>query len=191
MDYSAVASRSGILKFMYYVDHYLQKILKFIALFNLATVVIIVFLQITVRSITGFSFRWVDEFARWTNIYSAMCGGALCYRYRGLTGFSSVVDRLSSKAQTVIRYVNDVIISLFCICTLIGAKKLLTVVITYNQKSTVTKMPMAIPYFIIVLTFGSILIFSINMIVFGLCKVEDGNKYETENELLERKVTKK
>jgi len=163
---------------MFLLDKWIQILLKGVAIISLITVVGVVFLQIICRSLLGFSFRWVDELARWTNIYAAMCGGALCYRYRGLTGFSAIVDRLSQRTQTVIRYVNDVIVSVFSVCALAGAARVLDVVNKYGQRSSVTKMPMAVPYFVIVLAFGSILIFSLNMIVFGLCKVDDGNQYD-------------
>ena len=182
MGYPKTCPKTGILKLIYMVDHWVQLLLKGVTIVCLATVVLIVFLQIFCRSFLGFSFRWVDEFARWTNIYAAMCGGALCYRYRGLTGFSSVVDRLNRRAQIVIRYINDIIVCAFCVFALIGGKRVLDVVISFGQKSSVTKMPMAVPYFVIILAFGSILLFSINMIVFGLCKVDDGNSYEEDDE---------
>lgn len=173
MRYPQNCPENIILKIMFLCDKWIQMLLKGVAIINLVTVISIVFIQIVCRSVLGFSFRWVDEFARWTNIYAAMCGGALCYRYRGLTGFSAVVDRLSKRKQIIIQYINDVIISAFSICALVGAIRVLDVVNKYGQRSSVTRMPMAIPYFIIVLAFGSILVFSINMIVFGLCKVND------------------
>lgn len=172
----------GLLKIIYTLDELLQKALKGLAVLCLGTVVIIVFLQIISRYIFGYSFRWVDEFARWTNIYAAMCGGVLCYRYRALTGFEAFIDKLGIKGKRFIRRLNDILIALFCVGGIVGEYKLLELVTRYHQSSPVTKMPMAVPYFVIGLTLVSLLIFSINMLIFSFAGVYDGNEYESDDQ---------
>lgn len=180
MTKNRVIPTKGPLKILRTLDLWLQKILKVVAMVCLAVVVCVVFMQIFSRTVFDHSFRWVDEIARWTNIYSALCGGALCYRLRGLTSFDACVDRLKMKYKIGLRYINDVLIASLCIGVIAGGVKLMKLVMTYHQTAAVTGIPMAVPYFVIILTFGSILLFSINMIVFGACGVDDGNTYEEQ-----------
>ena len=108
----------------------------------LILMVIIVFMQVFVRSVLGFSFRWAEELARYLTIWMVFLAGCSALRRGQLVGIKFVVEKVPKKYKILTELINDSLILFFLIIMTSFGIKLVLFNVTRKQLSPALRIPM-------------------------------------------------
>ena len=78
----------------------LTKIISYIAMICLISMVVTCFAQVVIRNM-GQSAPWVEELARYSQVWTTFLGGAVAYKHGSLAAIDFVKDRLRKNAKAV------------------------------------------------------------------------------------------
>ena len=102
----------------------LNKVLKWIIIFILAEMTVVVFLQIFFRYVVKSSLPWSEEFARYSLIWLVMLAAGPGFEYKEHIGLDILVDVLKGTKQKLIKLSSYIIVGLFDISIIIWGFKI-------------------------------------------------------------------
>jgi TRAP-type transport system small permease protein len=101
----------------------LNKALKWIIIFILAEMTVVVFLQIFFRYVIKSSLPWSEEFARYSLIWLVMLSAGPGFEYKEHIGLDILVDILKGFKQKIVKLSSYIIVGLFDISIIIWGFK--------------------------------------------------------------------
>ncbi|GEN36670.1 TRAP transporter small permease [Aneurinibacillus danicus] len=122
--------------------------LRYFAAFLLAFMSVLIVYQVCVRFLGRYMElelpRWTEELARYSMIWLVLIGASLAVRYSALIGMEAIAERLSEKAQRLLKVLTLILsMVLFVVMIVFGFEMLSHV---SAQLSPGLKLPMSIPY---------------------------------------------
>ena len=124
------------------VKKILNNIEEFIVVPLVATMVVVVILQVIFRYIIRGSLPWSEELSRYLMVWITFLGASIGVKRGAHVGVEALVIALPRKAQTIVRYLGIVISLIFCIVVLNASLGILTRQIASQQVSPAMRMPM-------------------------------------------------
>lgn len=146
-----------------------QKIEDIIMVVTFAIMVIAAFVQVVNRNITKIPVTGFEEAAKYCMIYMVLLGTEIGLRDGTQISVTAVVDKLKGKTKLAIRIIGKVLVIIFSAVMFKESIALLQMQIKSGQTSPGLGLPMTVPYFALVLSFGIITLVQLAMTV-ALCK---------------------
>jgi TRAP-type C4-dicarboxylate transport system permease small subunit len=134
----------------------LTKAENIIMLVTFSVMVICEFMQVVNRNFIKLPITWYDELAEYCMIYMVLMGTEIGLRDGTQIAVTGVVDKLDGKKQTVVKVLSRAVIVVFSFLAFMGSLELMNIQIRTGQVSAALGIPMAVPYFAMVLSFGII-----------------------------------
>lgn len=114
------------------------------------------FAQVVNRNIFKLPISWFDEAAIYSMIYMVLIGTEVGLRDGTQISVTALVDKLHGRTKTVVRLLAKVILVFFSAVVFVGSIQLMSIQIRTGQVSAALNLPMSVPYFAMVLSFGMI-----------------------------------
>lgn len=146
-----------------------QKIEDIIMVVTFAIMVIAVFIQVMNRNITKIPVTGFEEAAKYCMVYMVLLGTEKGLRDGTQISVTAVVDKLKGKAKLALQVVAKALVILFSAIMTKEAIALFKMQIVSGQTSPGLGLPMYVPYFAMVLSFGIITLVQLAMLV-AMCK---------------------
>lgn len=146
-----------------------------------ATFVIMVccsFAQVVNRNIFKLPISWFDEAAIYCMIYMVLIGTEVGLRDGTQIAVTAMVDKLHGRSRTLIQLIAKVILVFFAAVVFVGSIQLMAIQIRTGQISAALHLPMSVPYFAMVLSFGMITLVQAVAALELLHKLIQGEKEE-------------
>lgn len=124
-----------------------------------ATFVVMVcssFAQVVNRNIFKLPISWFDEAAIYCMIYMVLIGTEVGLRDGTQIAVTALVDKFHGRSRTLIQLIAKVILVFFAAVVFVGSIQLMAIQIRTGQISAALHLPMSVPYFAMVLSFGMI-----------------------------------
>ena len=124
-----------------------------------ATFVVMVcssFAQVVNRNIFKLPISWFDEAAIYCMIYMVLIGTEVGLRDGTQIAVTAMVDKFHGRGRTLIQLIAKVILVFFAAVVFVGSIQLMSIQIRTGQISAALHLPMSVPYFAMVLSFGMI-----------------------------------
>lgn len=139
----------------------IENILIFIIAIAASIMILVTFVEVVRRYTFSLSFTWAEELTRYLMVYVTFLGGAVAFRRFDLIPLDLISSRLGRKNQLILLTMTE-IVGLVLIIVLfrfsLGAVMSPSV---YMQKSIGLPISMGIPFASMVMSFGFMLLFSI------------------------------
>lgn len=133
---------------------WLQKVENLIIIITFAIMVIAAFAQVVNRNIFKFGIGWFEELAVYCMIYMTLLGTEMGLRDGTQASVTAVVDRLKGKAKLAIQIVAKLLVVVFTAIITNSAWGMVMKQIQTGQTSAALKVPMAIPYAALLISFA-------------------------------------
>lgn len=154
----------------------LQHIENLLLAVMFAIMVITMFAQVVNRNIFKIPVSGFEEAAKYCMVYMVMLGTELGLRDGTQIAVTGVVDRFHGTAKKILQIISKIIVIVFsAIMTNVGYNMVMKQVQT-GQKSPGLGIPMAIPYFALLLSFALITVIQTAILVKMICSHETDNK---------------
>jgi len=131
----------------------LNRVTEYVAMSFLVIMVLLVFFQIISRAISGFSFSWTEEVARYLLVWVSFLASGFAYQYGAHVSIEVLVNKFNIKAKNVFAIIGAMISISFAIILIITGFELSMESMT--NTSPALHLPMSLVYFAIPL--GAIL----------------------------------
>lgn len=135
------------------VLNWLTKVENIIMVVTFAIMVVCEFLQVVNRNIFKLPITWYDELSEYCMIYMVLIGTEVGLRDGTQIAVTGVVDKLHGRGKTLIQTIAKVIVTVFAFIVFLGSLRLMNIQIRTGQVSAALGVPMAIPYFAMVISF--------------------------------------
>ncbi|MFC0058395.1 TRAP transporter small permease [Vibrio inusitatus] len=112
----------------------------------LATIVILITMQVIMRYVFQNALSWSEELTLWTFIWFIWIGIAYAFKERKHVKVTFFQDLLPSKIKKVIEIVIDIAVVVFLLTMTYQSYKLITLPYVLSQKSVVLNLPIAVMY---------------------------------------------
>ena len=136
----------------------LQKIEDAIMVVTFSIMVIVCFAQVVNRNIFQIPFSGFEEMSKYCMVYMVLLGTELGLRDGTQIAVTAVVDSLKGIMKKIVQIISKIIVVIFSSAIFYQAILLVQQQIRSGQKSPGLQIPMSIPYFALVLSFGIITI---------------------------------
>lgn len=136
--------------------HGLQLLEKWIIVVTFVVMVIAVFCQVVNRNIFKIPVSGFEEAAKYSMVYMVLLGTELGLRDGTQIAITGVVDKLHGMAKKIIQLVSQIIIVVFSALMTKAGFAMVAKQTAIGQTSPGLGIPMAVPYFALVLGFGLI-----------------------------------
>lgn len=133
-----------------------QKIEDIIMVVSFAIMVLAAFIQVVNRNITKIPVTGFEEAAKYCMIYMVLLGTEKGLRDGTQISVTALVDKLKGKAKLVMQIIAKALVTLFSAIMFVESVNLLKMQIRSGQTSPGLGLPMTVPYFALVLSFGII-----------------------------------
>ena len=134
----------------------LTKVENFIMIVTFVVMVCASFAQVINRNFIKLSIGWFDELAIYCMMYMVLIGTEMGLRDGTQIAVTAIVDKFKGVPKKTIEIVAKVIVVLFSFMVFIGAVQLAGIQIRTGQISAALRVPMAVPYASMVISFGMI-----------------------------------
>lgn len=124
------------------VGTFFDRIALSISAFTLASVSLVVILQVIVRYIFSFSFPWADELSRFLMIWTCFIGASCVVKRMQLANVNIFDNYMSPKAVLVFKMLANLVSLLFLIMVVYTAVKQISSPTFLMQKSPAMRLPM-------------------------------------------------
>jgi TRAP-type C4-dicarboxylate transport system permease small subunit len=121
-----------------------------------AVMVFASFAQVVNRNIFKLPISWFDEAAIYCMIYMVLIGTEVGLRDGTQIAVTALVDKLHGRGRTLIQLIAKIILVFFAAVVFVGSIQLMAIQIRTGQVSAALNLPMSVPYFAMVLSFGMI-----------------------------------
>lgn len=129
---------------------------NFIMIATFAVMVCASFAQVVNRNIFKLPISWFDEAAIYCMIYMVLIGTEVGLRDGTQIAVTALVDKLHGRGRTLIQLIAKIILVFFAAVVFVGSIQLMAIQIRTGQVSAALNLPMSVPYFAMVLSFGMI-----------------------------------
>lgn len=129
---------------------------NFIMIATFAVMVFASFAQVVNRNIFKLPISWFDEAAIYCMIYMVLIGTEVGLRDGTQIAVTALVDKLHGRGRTLIQLIAKIILVFFAAVVFVGSIQLMAIQIRTGQVSAALNLPMSVPYFAMVLSFGMI-----------------------------------
>lgn len=136
----------------------LQKIEDAIMVITFSIMVIVCFTQVVNRNIFQIPFSGFEEMSKYCMVYMVLLGTELGLRDGTQIAVTAVVDSMKGIIKKIVQIISKTIVVIFSSAIFYQAILLVQQQIRSGQKSPGLQIPMSIPYFALVLSFGIITI---------------------------------
>lgn len=127
---------------------------EFLLMIIVASITIIMLLQIIMRKIFGTPLTWAEELCRYLFLWSGYLGLGYCFKKGINLKIDFLVDKLKEKPKKLLIILNQVILILFLLYIFIASIKTLGGVSELNQRSPALDIPMIYIYLAPVIGYG-------------------------------------
>lgn len=137
----------------------LEKLTMVENIIMIATFVVMVcasFAQVVNRNIFKLPISWFDEAAIYCMIYMVLIGTEVGLRDGTQIAVTALVDKLHGRGRTLIQLVAKIVLVFFAAVVFVGSIQLMAIQVRTGQVSAALNLPMSVPYFAMVLSFGMI-----------------------------------
>lgn len=131
----------------------LEKIERYLIIFAYITMTIIIFIQVINRNLLHLSVGWFEELARYSMITVIMFSAEVCFRTNDHMRLQIFIEKLPITAKIGVERFNSILIIVFSVVISVGAFQLVKTVAQSSQRTPGLHIPMAIPYFAILIPF--------------------------------------
>lgn len=138
--------------------HGLQLLEKWVIVVAFVIMVISIFCQVLNRNIFQIPISGFEEAAKYSMVYMVLLGTELGLRDGTQIAITAVVDKMHGMLRKIIRIITQIIIVGFSALMTKAGVAMVTKQLTIGQLSPGLGIPMAVPYFALVLGFGLITI---------------------------------
>lgn len=114
------------------------------------------FAQVVNRNIFKLPISWFDEAAIYSMIYMVLIGTEVGLRDGTQIAVTAVVDKLHGHGKVLVQLIAKIILVVFSAMVFVGSIQLMNIQIRTGQISAALRLPMSVPYFAMVLSFGMI-----------------------------------
>ena len=97
------------MKIIHDIDKVINKILRFIVIFMLSVMSVVVFAQVLFR-IVHLSIPWSEELSKYLLIWSTFLGAAICIRKGSLVGLEFLKNSMSEEKQKILQTILNLIV---------------------------------------------------------------------------------
>lgn len=139
----------------------LQKIENFIMVITFSIMVLSCFIQVVNRNVFKVPVSGFEEAAKYSMIYMVLLGTELGLRDGTQIAVTAVLDKLKGTTRKIMMIISKLMVIIFSSAIFYQAVLLVQQQIRSGQKSPGLQIPMSIPYFALVLSFGIITIVQI------------------------------
>lgn len=146
-----------------------QKIEDIIMVVTFAVMVLAAFIQVMNRNITKIPVTGFEEAAKYCMVYMVLLGTEKGLRDGTQISVTALVDKLKGKAKLTLQIVAKALVILFSAIMTKEAIALFNMQIVSGQKSPGLGLPMYVPYFALVLSFGIITLVQLAMVI-AMCR---------------------
>lgn len=143
----------------------LQKIEDMLLIVTFIVMVLASFAQVINRNIVHAGISWFEELARYCMVYMALLAAEAGLRDGTQISITAITDRLKGVAALVTRAIAKLVVIVFSGVCFLYSFTILQTQMASGQISPGLKLPMAVPYFALSLSFGIITVVQIAMLV--------------------------
>lgn len=143
------------------IKEQLQKIENFIMVITFSIMVLSCFIQVVNRNIFKIPISGFEEAAKYSMIYMVLLGTELGLRDGSQIAVTAIVDNLKGISKKIFMIISKIMVIIFSSAIFYQSILLVQQQIRSGQKSPGLQIPMSIPYFALVLSFGIITIVQI------------------------------
>lgn len=136
----------------------LTKIENIIMIVTFSIMVICTFVQVLNRNFIKLSMPWLDEASTYSMIYMALIGTEVGLRDGSQISVTALTDKLHGKTKAAVMIAAKIVLLVFSSSVLISAIKLVARQIETGQTSSAMRIPMAVPYMALVISFAMIVL---------------------------------
>ena len=129
---------------------------NFIMIATFAVMVCASFAQVVNRNIFKLPISWFDEAAIYCMIYMVLIGTEVGLRDGTQIAVTALVDKLHGRGRTLIQLIAKIGLVFFAAVVFVGSIQLMAIQNRTGQVSAALNLPMSVPYFAMVLSFGMI-----------------------------------
>lgn len=126
------------------VSDILDNISRYLLVFTLSTMAVVVFTQVLFRYLLNFPLFWTEELGRYLLVWSSLLGGAIALKRHEHIAVTFLTDRVPKKFRAVIGKCAMLLIIFQIAILTVGGVEL--VYLTKLQTSPALRIPMALPY---------------------------------------------
>lgn len=131
----------------------LEKVEKYLIVLAYITMTLIIFIQVINRNLLHLSVGWFEELARYCMITVIMFSAEVCFRTNDHMRLQIFIDKLPKSIKIGVERFNSILIIAFSMVISVGALQLVKAVAQSAQRTPGLHIPMAVPYFAILIPF--------------------------------------
>ena len=117
-----------------------------LAAFLLASIVILISINVFMRYVLDASLSWGEELTLWTFVWFVWLAASYAFRHRKHVRITIIRDKLGLKAQIWLDRLVDLLILVFLMVLIYECLKLINLPFVANQRSVVLGLPIPILY---------------------------------------------
>lgn len=156
----------------------LQKIENFIMVVTFSIMVLSCFIQVVNRNIFKVPVSGFEEAAKYSMIYMVLLGTELGLRDGSQIAVTAVIDKLKGTTKKIMMIISKMMVIIFSSAIFYQAVLLVQQQVRSGQKSPGLQIPMSIPYFALVLSFGIITIVQIVALLIMIKNIKEKEEVE-------------
>jgi TRAP-type C4-dicarboxylate transport system permease small subunit len=118
------------------------------------TMVVAIFAQVLNRNFIKFSIGWIEELARYCMVVLVMFGAEVGLRTGGQLSMEIVTSRMKGVVKKAAKTVVQVLVTAFSCIVFYGSIPLVQAQLKSKQLSPGLRLPMAVPYSVVMVTFA-------------------------------------
>lgn len=141
------------------------------------TMVLAIFAQVLNRNFVKLSIGWIEELARYCMVALVMFGAEVGLRTGGQLSMEIVTSRMRGAVKKAAAIVVQALVTAFSCIVFYGSIPLVRAQLKSMQLSPGLRLPMAIPYSVVMATFTVVSIVQI-IIFLRMCVARDNKKME-------------
>lgn len=138
-------------------------ITKYILIFLVSEMTLLIGVNVCLRFIFNTPFYWVEEVSRYSFIWATFLGTALCFQKRSLIGVTLIISKVKVEYKKYACLMIEVVITFVLVLSVVFGIKM--TIITAGQLAPITHISMSFVYLSIPISSVIMLISNINFII--------------------------
>lgn len=158
----------------------LQYIENFIIVVSFAVMVVCSFLSVVNRNFIKLSIPWFDELSTFAMIYMVLLGTEAGLRDGSQIAVTALVNKFHGVSKTILQIIAKLVVTAFSAVVLYFSYHMMAVQAASGQITAALHIPMAIPYFALVISFAIITCVQGVTVITMIAHIHDLNKPEDD-----------
>ena len=146
---------------LFKINKLFERMVSVVLIYSMFFMVIIVLINIFSRNFFNSSIYWIDELAGFCIILIGYFGAGIALKKSELMGVNFVINAMPKNISKYIIILVKFLIIIFCFMIFISSIKMVNEMFNLHHLSPALQVPMWILYSIILVTFFSIMFFSV------------------------------